>query len=108
MNGQKVWTSLGQSADYGMLIARTSPDAPKHQGISDFAIDMHQPGVDVRPFREMTGHAMFNEVFLTNARVPDARPDRRGRERGWAVANTTSGTSGPVSAPGGGGGRRPW
>ena len=73
VNGQKVWTSGGQIADLGMLIARTDPDVPKHQGITWFAIDMHQPGVDVRPLREMTGHAMFNEVFLTDARVPRRR-----------------------------------
>ena len=90
VNGQKVWTSLGQSADFGMLIARTDPDAPKHQGISYFALDMHQPGVDVRPLREMTGHAMFNETFLTDARVPADRLIG-GRNQGWAVANTTLG-----------------
>ena len=73
VNGQKVWTSLGQTADMGMLIARTEPDAPKHQGITWFAIDMHQPGVELRPLVEMTGHAMFNEVFLTDARVPTTR-----------------------------------
>jgi alkylation response protein AidB-like acyl-CoA dehydrogenase len=88
VNGQKVWTSLGHVADLGMLIARTEPDAPKHQGITWFAIDMDQPGVDIRPLREMTGHAMFNEVFLTDARVPDSAiiGERNG---GWAVANST-------------------
>ena len=90
VNGQKVWTSLGQSADYGMLIARTAPDAPKHQGISYFALDMGQPGVDVRPLRELTGHAMFNETFLTDARVP-VNGLIGGLNRGWAVANTTLG-----------------
>ncbi|HEY5108906.1 MAG TPA: acyl-CoA dehydrogenase family protein [Acidimicrobiales bacterium] len=90
VNGQKVWTSLGQSADCGMLIARTSPEAPKHQGISYFALDMHQPGVEVRPLREMTGHAMFNETFLTDARVP-ADMLIGGLNQGWAVANTTLG-----------------
>ena len=69
VNGQKVWTSLGQTADMGMLIARTNVDVPKHQGISWMAIDMAQPGVEIRPLHEMTGHAMFNEVFLTDARV---------------------------------------
>jgi len=86
--GQKVWTSLGQSADVGMLIARTSPDVPKHQGISYFALDMHQPGVEVRPLREMTGHAMFNETFLTEAHAPDTALIG-GKDNGWAVANTT-------------------
>jgi alkylation response protein AidB-like acyl-CoA dehydrogenase len=88
VNGQKVWTSLGSVADLGMLIARTAPDLPKHQGITWFAIDMRQPGVEVRPLREMTGHAMFSEVFLSDARVPtDAIIGDR--HNGWAVANTT-------------------
>jgi len=88
VNGQKVWTSLGQTADMGMLIARTNVDVPKHQGISWMAIDMHQPGVEIRPLIEMTGHAMFNEVFLTDARV---RADDviSGVNNGWAVTNTT-------------------
>jgi alkylation response protein AidB-like acyl-CoA dehydrogenase len=88
VNGQKVWTSLGHLADLGMLIARTDPDVPKHQGITWFAFDMHQPGVEVRPLREMTGHAMFNEVFLTDARVP-ANAVIGEVNAGWAVANTT-------------------
>ena len=88
IDGQKVWTSGGQWADMGMLIARTNPEAPKHQGITWFAFDMHQPGVDIRPLKEMTGHAMFNEVFLTDALVHD---DARIGDvnNGWAVANTT-------------------
>jgi len=90
VNGQKVWTSLGQTSDMAMLIARTDPDLPKHQGITYFAIDMHQPGIEVRPLREMTGHAMFNETFMTDARVPnDAIIGTRGN--GWAVANSTLG-----------------
>lgn len=88
INGQKVWTSLGQSADMGMLIVRTNPDVPKHQGITWMAIDMHQPGVEIRPLIEMTGHAMFNEVFLTDARVP-ANAVIGDVGQGWAVANTT-------------------
>ena len=104
ITGQKVWTSLGQWADYGMLLARTDPDAPKHQGITYFALPMHQPGVEVRPLREMTGRAMFNEVFLTEARVPADHVvgDIGG---GWAVANTTlmvergSAGGGNVAAP---------
>ncbi|HZU79306.1 MAG TPA: acyl-CoA dehydrogenase family protein [Acidimicrobiales bacterium] len=88
INGQKVWTSGGQVADMGMLLARTDVDVPKHQGISYFAIDMHQPGIEVRPLREMTGRALFNEVFLTDARVP-ADAVIGGLNNGWAVANTT-------------------
>lgn len=88
VNGQKVWTSGGHYADLGMLIARTNNDAPKHQGISYFAIDMHQPGMDIRPLREMTGRALFNEVFMTDARTGDDALIGD-RNNGWAVANTT-------------------
>jgi len=89
VTGQKVWTSGGQVADMGMLIARTDVDVPKHQGITYFGIDMHQPGkVDVRPLVEMTGHALFNEVFMEEAVVPDAWMIG-GLNNGWAVANTT-------------------
>src|SRR5205807_7089296 len=88
VNGQKVWTSGGQAADLGMLLARTDSDVPKHQGISYFAFEMHQPGVEVRPLREMTGRALFNEVFLTDARVADDAIIG-GPNKGWAVANTT-------------------
>ena len=89
VNGQKVWTSGGQIADMGMLIARTNPDVPKHQGITWFAFDMHQASaVDVRPLREMTGRALFNEVFLSDARVADDEIIG-GTNNGWAVANTT-------------------
>ena len=88
VNGQKVWTSGGHYADLGMLIARTNSEVPKHQGITYFAIDMHQPGVDVRPLRELTGRALFNEVFLSDARVP-ADAMIGGLNNGWAVANTT-------------------
>ena len=88
VNGQKVWTSGGHYADLGMLIARTNSDAPKHQGISYFALDMHQPGVDIRPLREMTGRALFNEVFMSDARTStDAMIGDL--NNGWAVANTT-------------------
>jgi alkylation response protein AidB-like acyl-CoA dehydrogenase len=88
VNGQKVWTSSGQIADLGMLVARTDPDVPKHQGITYFALDMHQAGVEVRPLREMTGRALFNEVFLSDARVADDAIIG-GANNGWAVANTT-------------------
>jgi alkylation response protein AidB-like acyl-CoA dehydrogenase len=88
VNGQKVWTSAGQIADLGMLLARTNFDAPKHQGITWFAIEMHQPGVEVRPLRELTGRAMFNEVFMSDARVP-ADAVIGDLNSGWAAANTT-------------------
>jgi alkylation response protein AidB-like acyl-CoA dehydrogenase len=88
INGQKVWTSGGQYADLGMLLARTDSDVPKHVGISYFAFEMLQDGVDVRPLREMTGRALFNEVFLTDARVPDSALIG-GLNNGWAAANTT-------------------
>jgi len=88
VNGQKVWTSNGQKADLGMLLARTDPEVPKHQGITYFAFAMVQPGVDIRPLREMTGRALFNEVFMTDARVPDAAMIG-GLNQGWAAANTT-------------------
>jgi alkylation response protein AidB-like acyl-CoA dehydrogenase len=105
VNGQKVWTSLGQAADLGMLLARTEPEVPKHQGISWMVLDMHQPGVEARPLREMTGNALFNEVFITDARVPvdDVIGDVN---NGWAVANTTLAfeRSGLGSGGGGAGG----
>jgi alkylation response protein AidB-like acyl-CoA dehydrogenase len=88
ITGQKVWTSGGQVADLGMLIARTNPDAPKHQGITYFALDMHQDQIEVRPLVEMTGHAMFNEVFMEEAVTPDSTVIG-GVNNGWAVANTT-------------------
>src|SRR6516165_1711062 len=88
VNGQKVWTSGGHLADLGMLLARTDPTVPKHQGITWFAFDMHQPGVEVRPLREMTGNTMFSEVFFTDAVVADNA--RIGDvNNGWTVANTT-------------------
>ena len=88
VTGQKVWTSGGQVSDLGMLIARTDPDVPKHQGITYFAIDMHQKGIDIRPLVEMTGHALFNEVFMEEAVVPNSAVVG-GLNNGWAVANTT-------------------
>ncbi|MFV0316091.1 MAG: acyl-CoA dehydrogenase family protein [Microthrixaceae bacterium] len=102
INGQKVWTSLGASADLGMLLARTDPDAPKHSGITWMAIDMHQEAVELRPLYEMTGHAMFNEVFLTDARVPvDAVIGDL--NAGWAAANTTLANERAGLGAGGGG-----
>jgi alkylation response protein AidB-like acyl-CoA dehydrogenase len=88
VNGQKVWTSGAQHSKWGMLIARSHPDQPKHKGITYFLLDMETPGVDVRPLRQITGDAEFNEVFLTDVRVPDSA--RLGPEGGgWAVAQTT-------------------
>ena len=88
INGQKVWTSGALTADHGMLLARTDPDAPKHKGISYFAFEMDQPGVEVRPLREMTGRSLFCEVFFTDARV--ANDDCiNGLGGGWIAANTT-------------------
>ena len=88
VNGQKVWTSGAQFSKWGILIARTNPDVPKHKGITYFVIDMDQPGVEVRPLKEMTGGATFNEVFFTDARVPDANVLGEVGE-GWGVAVTT-------------------
>jgi alkylation response protein AidB-like acyl-CoA dehydrogenase len=88
LNGQKVWTSLAAEADYGICLARTDPTAPKHLGITYFVVDMKSPGIEVRPLRELTGMAMFNEVFLTDVFVPDA--DVIGDvNAGWALARTT-------------------
>ncbi len=88
VNGQKVWTSLAIGADLGMLLARTDPDRPKHSGITWFAFPMRQPGVDIRPLTEMTGRAMFNEVFLDDCRVPHSGVIG-GVDDGWRVGNTT-------------------
>jgi alkylation response protein AidB-like acyl-CoA dehydrogenase len=88
VTGQKVWTSTAQLCNVGMLIARTDPDLPKHKGITYFRFDMRQPGVEIRPLREMTGRAMFNEVFIDNARVHDD-DIIGGLNNGWAAANTT-------------------
>ncbi|MDN2498742.1 acyl-CoA dehydrogenase [Nocardia nova] len=90
VTGQKVWTTNGHWADYGYLLARTDPDAPKHKGISAFIVDMSLPGVDVRPLREMTGTSDFNEVFLDNVELPaDALIGEL--NFGWAIANSSLG-----------------
>ena len=88
VNGQKVWTTLAHLARWGMLVARTDPDQPKHKGLTYFVVDMHAPGVDVRPLRQMTGDAEFNEVYFTDVRIPDA--ERLGDVgEGWGVSLTT-------------------
>ncbi|MBT7334928.1 MAG: acyl-CoA dehydrogenase [Gammaproteobacteria bacterium] len=88
INGQKVWNTSAHHADYGLLLARTDWDVPKHQGLSYFLIDMHQPGVEVRPLRQMNGHASFNEVFFSDAWVlPEHLLGAEGE--GWSIAATT-------------------
>ncbi|MCU1427064.1 MAG: acyl-CoA dehydrogenase [Actinomycetia bacterium] len=88
LNGQKVWTSGAHYSDIGEIITRSSPDKPKHKGLTMFLIDMHAPGIEVRPLRQMTGGASFNEVFLTDVRVHDSH--RLGDvDEGWTVALTT-------------------
>jgi alkylation response protein AidB-like acyl-CoA dehydrogenase len=85
VNGQKVWTSGAHYADYGLLVARTNRDVPKHHGISMFVVDMHSPGVTTRPLRQIDGHAHFNEVFLDDVRLPgDALVGEV--DDGWRVA----------------------
>ncbi|MDE3086212.1 MAG: acyl-CoA dehydrogenase [Acidobacteriota bacterium] len=88
LTGQKVWTSVAQRADFGICLARTNPDAPKHQGISYFLVDMRSPGIEVRPLREITGDALFNEVFLTDVFVPDDCLVGE-VDDGWRLARTT-------------------
>ncbi|MCW2622088.1 MAG: acyl-CoA dehydrogenase domain protein, partial [Frankiales bacterium] len=88
INGQKVWTTWGQWSDYGYLLARTDPDAERHAGITAFVIDMRQPGVEVRPLREITGTSDFNEVFFTDAVVPVDNVIG-GEGQGWRIATTS-------------------
>jgi alkylation response protein AidB-like acyl-CoA dehydrogenase len=88
VNGQKVWTTLAHLSNFGMLLVRTNPDAPKHKGMTYFVVDMHSPGVEVKPLYQITGEAEFNEVFFTDVRVPHA--NMLGDEgEGWRVALTT-------------------
>ena len=101
VNGQKVWNTLAHLADWGMLVTRTDPDAPKHKGMTYFAIDMHSSGVEVRPLRQITGEAEFNEVYMTDARVPDWQRIGEVGE-GWRAALTT--LMNERTAIGGGGG----
>src|SRR5438445_811720 len=107
VTGQKVWTAGAQFSDIGEIICRTDPDVPKHKGLTGFVVDMHAPGVEVRPLRQMPGGASFNEVFFTEVRVPD---DHRLGDvnQGWTVALTTlmnerASIGGGMAAGGGGG-----
>ncbi len=106
INGQKVWNTLAHIADFGMLVTRTDPQAPKHRGMTYFALDMKAEGVDVRPLRQITGEAEFNEVYMTDVRVPDAH--RIGAEgEGWRAALTTLMNERAAIGGSGGGGSRP-
>ena len=115
VNGQKVWTSIASLSKYGMLLARSDPDVPKHEGLTYLIVDMSSPGVDIRPLRQITGSADFNEVFFTDVRVPDANRVGEAGE-GWRYARTTlmnermtlSGLSIDASSLMGGIRRDPW
>jgi len=88
INGQKIWTSAAHLSDYAILVTRSDPSAPKHKGLTFFFIDMHAPGVEVRPIRQISGGSEFNEVFFSDLRVPDSQ--RLGEVgQGWEVALTT-------------------
>jgi alkylation response protein AidB-like acyl-CoA dehydrogenase len=90
VNGQKIWTSSGPIADWGILLARTDPKVAKHKGISCVLLNMRQPGVEVRPLKQITGHSLFSEVFMTNARAE--KSDLIGNlNEGWGIAQTTLG-----------------
>ena len=88
VNGQKIWTSMAHVADMCILLTRTDPHAPKHKGISFLLVDMHSPGVTVKPLRQMTGGAEFNEVFFENVRVPKKQLVGQLND-GWRIAMTT-------------------
>ena len=90
INGQKIWTSAAHTANWIFVLARTDPDAPKHKGITFLLVPMEQPGIEVRPIKEMTGEAVFNEVFFTDARTPKANVVGE-INQGWTVANTLLG-----------------
>ena len=88
VTGQKVWTTYAHESKWCMLVARTDPDAPRHRGLSYFLMDMEQDGVEVRPLRQITGEAEFNELFIEGARIPHANLVG-GENNGWSVAITT-------------------
>jgi alkylation response protein AidB-like acyl-CoA dehydrogenase len=101
INGQKIWTSGAQYSDYGIIVLRTDPNVPKHQGLSYFFLDMKSPGIEIKPIKQMSGASGFNEVYFTDVRVPDAQ--RLGEVgQGWQVALTT--LMNERAAIGGGGG----
>lgn len=103
VNGQKVWNTMAHIADWGMLVTRSDPSVPKHQGMTYFAMDMKSPGVEVRPLRQITGEAEFNEVYMTDTRIPDA--NRIGDVGGgWRVSLTTLMNERNAIGGGGGGG----
>ncbi len=105
VNGQKVWNTMAHLADWGMLVTRTDAEQPKHKGMTYFALDMRSAGVEVRPLRQITGEAEFNEVYMTDARVPDAHRVGAVGE-GWRVALTTLMNERSAIGSGGGGSRR--
>jgi len=103
LTGQKVWTSAAHLSEIGEIICRTDPELPKHKGLTGFVVDMHAPGVDIRPLRQMTGGESFNEVFFEEVRVPDSH--RLGDvNQGWTVALTTLMNERASIGAGGGGG----
>lgn len=102
VNGQKIWTSGAHYSDYGVLVLRTDPDVPKHQGLTYFFLDMKSPGIEIKPIKQISGGANFNEVYFTDVRIPDAQ--RLGAVgQGWQVALTTL-MNERASIGGGGGG----